>query len=668
MPSTAERAEELRRQIVYHNELYYVNAAPEISDRDFDRLLDELKKIEAEHPELATPDSPTLRVGGRPIKGLLEVAHRQPMLSIDNTRSAEDLREFDRRVRKQLDTGEPVSYLVELKIDGVAMSLTYEAGLFTRGLTRGDGKTGSDVTHNLRTIRDVPLRLHSEAPPALFEVRGEVYMPWADFHKLNKERAAAGEELRANPRNLTAGSISLLDPKLCAPLRLRFFAYGLGAVEGLAIRSHRESLELLQKFGFAVNPDIAPFDDIEGVIGYVAEWTEKRKKLPYETDGMVIKVDDFGQRRRLGATSKAPRWVVAYKFEEEEATTRLRHVEFQVGRSGTLTPVAHLDPVLLAGTTVARASLHNADNIASKDIRIGDLVVIKKAAEIIPYIVRAEAAKRDGTEKVIEFPTACPVCGSEVKRDAKGAFIRCTGTNCVGQLKKRLRVFAERKAMDIEGLGVEIIDQLVETSLVQHIPDLYLLKMENLLELERMGKKSAQNLLDGIAASKERGLARLLTGLAPSGVGDHIAELLTTVFPSVDALMAASKEQLQRIPGIGPVLAESVYDYFQSPGGRKIVEDLRAAGVKLTEDPKAKPAGTDLTGKTFVVTGSLVKYQRDEIEELIKKLGGKASGSVSKKTDYVVAGEKARSKLAKAEELGVKVLSEDDFDKLIGKA
>jgi DNA ligase (NAD+) len=671
MPSVRDRAAELRRLIDLHNYKYYVEATPEISDREFDKLLEELKAIEAAHPDLVTPDSPTQRVGGQPIEGFASVRHRQPMLSIDNTYNADELREFDRRVRKLLP-GEDVIYVVELKIDGVAISLTYEEGHFTCGATRGDGEVGDDVTHNLKTINSLPLKLRTKKPPLLFEARGEVYMPRAELARLNRERKAKGLELYQNPRNLTAGTLHLLDPRQCAERKLHLFTYGLGAVQGVEAMTHLDSLNLLRDFGFPVNPHIESFDSIDGVIAYCDSWAERRSDLPYDTDGLVIKVNDFVQREKLGYTSKSPRWVVAYKFAAEQAQTRLLKIEVDVGKQGTLTPVAHLEPVRLAGTTVSRASLHNADYIKTKDIRVGDTVVVEKAGEIIPYIVRSEPAARTGKEKEFEFPTTCPRCGAPVKREEGGAFIRCTnGKNCVGQLKRQLRAFAARGAMDVEGLGVKIIDQLVDSGLVKSIPALYRLKLEQLIELERMGEKSAQNLLDGLEASKQRGLARLLAGLAIEHVGESVAELLARAFGNIDALTAASAERLSQINGIGPIMAEDIHAYFQTEHAKETIAELKKLGLKLTEDPRPSPAragGPDLTGQTFVVTGTLKKYRRDEIEGLIKKLGGKAAGSVSKKTSYVVAGEEAGSKLDKARELGVKVLTEDEFEELVGRA
>ncbi len=667
MASAKQRIDELRKLIDRHNHLYYSLAKPEISDRDFDRLLDELKTLESQHPEFASPDSPTQRVGGQPIDGFVTVTHREPMLSIDNSYSPDDLREFDKRVRKLLG-GDGVTYVVELKIDGVAMSLTYVNGILEVGATRGDGEQGDDVTHNLRTFHDVPLKL-PEAPPH-FETRGEVYMTRADFADNNRRRIAAGDEPAANPRNFAAGSLKLLDPKECRKRRLRFFAYALGPCEGVAVKTHLESLDLLRRFGFVVNPNIESFDSIDAVIAYCNSWATKRHDLPYETDGMVIKVNDFAQRKRLGTTSKSPRWVVAYKFAAEQGMTRLLSIDIQVGKLGTLTPVANLEPVKLAGTTVRRASLHNADFIESKDIRVGDTVVVEKAGEIIPYVVRSEPDARTGSESVFHFPTTCPSCGSPVERDKNGTFYRCTGgRKCTAQIKEVLRAYARRSAMDIEGLGEKIIEQLVDAGHVSSIPDLYRLTLDQVASLERMGKKSAQNLLDGIAASKDRGLSRLLAGLAIPHVGDSVADLLANEFGTIDDLTTATEERLQ-IQGIGPIMAQAIHEFFQDEHNRTLVAELRDLGLKLTQDKRPTPAqvgGIDLTGKTFVVTGTLAKYQREDIEALIRQLGGKASGSVSKSTSYLVAGEKAGSKLDKAKQLGVPILTEAEFDTLIGR-
>lgn len=668
MPSVKDRIEKLREQLRHHDRLYYVDAEPEISDREYDKLYADLKQLEEQHPELLTPDSPTQRVGGEPIEGFKTVRHRQPMMSIDNTYSADELKEFDRRIRKLLG-GEAVTYVVELKIDGVAMSLTYENGEFTVGATRGDGEQGDDVTHNLKTIRSVPWTLPEKIP--LFEARGEVYMNREDLAKLNRERIANELEPFANPRNSAAGALKMLDPRESAKRKLRLFTYGIGAVEGIDIGNHLDAVKTLKKFNFPVNPHVKAFETIDAVIEYCESWASKRNELPYDTDGLVIKVNDYAQRRRLGATSKSPRWVVAYKFAAEQGLTKLTKIELQIGKQGTLTPVAHLEPVKLAGTTVKRASLHNAEFIKSKDIRIGDMVVVEKAGEIIPYVVRSETGARTGGEKHFHFPKACPFCGSPVELDKNGTFYRCTGgARCVSQVKEVLRAFARRSAMDIEGLGEKIIDQLVDAGLVRGIPDLYRLTLDQLIELERMGEKSAQNLIEGIAASKERGLARVLAGLAIPHVGDSVADLLANEFGSTDALAAADAERLAQVNGIGPVMAETIHNYFQSDAGRTIVRELKEHGLKLTQDRRpaaAETDGADLTGKTIVVTGTLQKYQREEIETLIRQLGGKAAGSVSKNTAFVVAGEKAGSKLDKAKKLGVRVITEDEFDKMIGK-
>ncbi|MGE3808696.1 MAG: NAD-dependent DNA ligase LigA [Gemmataceae bacterium] len=671
MANVAQRAEQLREELERHNYLYYVEARPTISDRDFDRLMDELKKIEDEHPELRRADSPTQRPGGKPIDAFQSVTHRVAMLSIDNTYSADELKEFDRRVRKGLPAGEKVTYVVELKIDGVAISLTYEDGVFALGATRGDGEQGDDVTHNLKTVRDLPLRLHSDKPPKLVEVRGEIYMTREDFVIVNEEQSKKGGQPYANPRNLAAGSLKLLDPKLCAKRRLRLFSYGLGAADGVEFHSHRDALEQFRKWHFPVNPNVESFDDIAGVIEYAKQWEEKLGELPYETDGLVVKVDSLAQREKLGYTSKAPRWVVAYKFEQEQAITRLNDIQVDVGKNGVLTPVAFLETVQLAGTRVSHASLHNADYIRTKDIRVGDRVVVIKAGKIIPYVVRAEHGLRTGKEKPFEFPAECPVCGSPVEPDAKKVFYYCTSKNCTGQLKKRLKGFARRGTMDIEGLGEEMVSQLVDSGLVKNLPDVYRLKMDDLLELERVGKKSAQNLLDGIETSKQRGLGRLLAGLAIPHVGEAVADLLAKHFVSIEKLLAASAEELGGVEGIGPIMARDIHAFFEDHKHREMIEEFRQLGVKLSEDVKEKKqaaaGGVDLTGKTLVVTGTLKKYQREDIEALIRDFGGKAAGSVSKKTDYLIAGEKAGSKLDKAKELGIPILSEEDFEKLIGR-
>lgn len=668
----AARAAELRAEITRHDRLYYVEARPEISDREYDQLVSELRALEAAHPDLITPDSPTRRVGGEPIPGFVTVAHRVPMLSIDNTYDAGELREFDVRVRKQLP-GEPVRYVVEPKIDGVAISLIYERGVFTVGATRGDGERGDDVTHNLRTIAGIPLRLVTDDPPPLLEVRGEVYMTRAELDRVNARRVADGEEPYANPRNLTAGTLKLLDPRQCAERRLSFFAYGHGATEGVSVATHEELLALLKRFGLPVNPHMAAFDEIDAVIDFCTRWADVRHDLPYDTDGLVIKVNSLAQRERLGVRSKSPRWVVAYKFAAEQATTRLRAIDVQVGKSGKLTPVARLDPVRLAGTTVSNATLHNAQELLRKDIRVGDLVVVEKAGEIIPYVVRSEPDARDGSETPFRFPDACPVCGGRVEPDEGEVFYYCTNPACPAQLKERLRWFATRGAMDIEGLGEAVVDQLVETGRVKSIPDLYRLTEPDLVDLQlvgekasrKLGAKNARALLAGLDASKSRGLARLLTGLGIRHVGEHVADLLAQRFGSADALMAATADDLAAVEGIGPQRARSIHAFFQSPSGRALIAELADLGLRLSEERRGTPAAGALAGKTVVVTGTLASFSRDEAEGLVRAAGGKPAGSVSGKTDYVVAGEKAGSKLDKAKQLQIPILTEEEFLALV---
>ena len=613
MADHLKRASWLCEEIEKHNRLYYQEAKPEISDKEYDKLLKELVDLEKTYPELANANSPTQRVGGAPIDGFVTLKHRLPMLSIDNTYSPTELKEFDKKVCKALGNDKP-TYMVELKIDGVAISLIYENGILTAGVTRGDGEKGDDVTQNLKTVGGVPLKLNTKKPPALLEVRGEVYMARANFARLNEQRVKEGLDKFANPRNSTAGSLKLLDPKLCAARKLSLFAYAIGAMEGIQVKSQTETLKLLHDFGFPVNSNATQLDSIEEVVAHCESWNDKRHDLPYDTDGMVIKVNDLAQREKLGITTKSPRWVVAYKFAAEQALTRLLNIELQVGRQGTLTPVAHLDPVQLAGTTVARASLHNDDNLKTKDIRVGDMVVVEKAGEIIPYIVRSEPSLRTGKEKSFVFPKVCPVCGADVVKDAKGAFYRCTGTDCVAQLKRRVRSYAARNAMDIENLGEEIIEQLVDTGLVKTLADIYKLGLNQLANLERMGEQSSRNLLDGIAASKSRGLARLLTGLGLRHVGENVADVLARKFISMKAFAQANEEELAAIEGIGPERAASIRGWFANTTNQELIESLEKAGIKMDESVSTVAASSALAGKSIVVTGTLVKYGREEIE------------------------------------------------------
>ncbi len=661
----ASRIEQLRELIRYHDRKYYIEASPEISDLEYDRLMEELKRLEAAHPELITPDSPTQRVGESTVEGLEKVTHSEPMLSIENCYSVNELREFGRRTQKLL-AGEKIDWTVELKVDGVALAIIYEQGRLVRGVTRGDGRVGDDVTHNVRTLRDVPLRLLGRAVPERLEVRGEVYLTNSDLVKLNEEQQAAGEPTFANPRNAAAGSIRLLDPRICAKRRLRFFVHGLGNCRGIRSNTYYHFLEEVREYGLRPTPHARLFHDFEQAVAYCDELVERLHEFDFEVDGLVLKVNRFDQRERLGATSKSPRWVVAYKFEKYEAPTRLIKIYVQVGKMGTVTPVAELEPVQLAGTTVTRASLHNKDEIARKDIREGDIVIVEKAGKVIPHVVRVEKHLRRTPLAPYHFPTHCPVCHTKLVQDEGGVYIRCPNPECVAQIKERLRYFASRSAMDIDGLGEKLIDQLVDHRLVKTFGDLYRLKKEQLVQLERMGDKSAENLLQGIEQSKERGLARVLNALSIRHVGSHVAEILAEHFGSIDRLMKATREELTAVPEIGPAIAESVYEFFHSEIGRNIVHDLQKMGVKMTAPQRSVSTGP-LAGKTIVVTGTLENYSRQEIEQLIKQLGGRAASSVSSKTDFVLAGKDPGSKLDKARQLGVPVIDEAAFEAMIGR-
>jgi DNA ligase (NAD+) len=659
-----KRIEELRAKIERHNYRYYIEDNPEISDLEFDLLMNELKDLETHHPEQVTPDSPTQRIGEQPIEGFRQAAHRVPMLSIENTYNEDEVREFDVRIRRLLE-GNPLQYIVEHKIDGVSASLLYESGRFTLGLTRGDGARGDDITHNLRTVRDIPLRLMAQTgqAPTLLEIRGEIYMTNTELSRLNKLQAEREDRVFANCRNAAAGSLKLLDPRQSGQRNLRFFAHSEGQLSGLSAATHEEFLSLIRSFGIPVVPHSRPFDTIDEVLAYCTDTLEARGELDYETDGLVIKLNRFAQREALGATSKSPRWVIAYKVELWQSTTRIEDIHVQVGKTGTLTPVAELQTVEIAGTKVSRVSLHNADEIERKDIRIGDSVVVEKAGKIIPHLVRVELEKRSGAERIFHFPSKCPVCEGPVGRDEGGVYIRCLNPSCPAQLKERLRFFASRRAMDIEGLGPALIDQLVDQGIVKSLPDIYALMKEPLEELERMGEKSAQNLIDGIQMSKDRGLTRLLTALGIRHIGERNARLLAAEFGSIRELISASEERLAQIPGIGPIVADSVYQFFRSDAGISTICSLENHGLKMTEDLPSRNPGVSsrFAGKTFVVTGTMVNCSRAEMEGRIRKLGGKTTSSVSRNTDYVVAGSDPGSKLDKAKELGIEVLSEEDL-------
>ena len=661
---TARNVESLRDEIRHHDRKYFVEAAPVISDLEYDRLIHRLREIEAKYPDLQTPESPTQRVGEQPVENLESIEHRVPMLSIDNTYSEEEVRKYADRIGKLLP-GETIEWVVELKIDGVAATVIYEQGVLTQALTRGNGIVGDNITHNIRTVKDVPLRLNGKSIPELLEVRGEIYMKNSDLVKLNRQQEQQGEAVFANTRNVTAGSIRLLDPRKCAQRPLHIFCHGVGETDKLRAKTHMEFLAELRNFGLPATPYVECFDSIDQVLIHCDKLVSTLHTLDFEVDGLVIKVNRFDQRARLGSTAKSPRWVIAYKFEKYEAVTRLNEIRVQIGKTGAVTPVAELEPVELAGTTVSRASLHNAEEIERKDIRPGDTVVVEKAGKIIPHIVRVELHKREGKLPKFRFPTQCPECDAELKKDDGGVYIRCPNFSCPAQWKERLRYFASRNAMQIEGLGEALIDQLIGQGLVSTYGDLYRLKENQLVALDRMGKKSAQNLLAQIDVSRQRGLGRLLNALSIRHVGRNVALLLAKKFGSISALGRCSVEELAEVDEIGEIIARSVHDFLHSPHGEKIIADLAAVGVDLEVESTGTSQGASLSGKTFVVTGSLEQYTRDEIHDLIAQHGGRATSSVSKKTDFLVAGQSAGSKLQKAEQLGVKILSEADFSRLL---
>jgi DNA ligase (NAD+) len=663
MEEAAREASDIRRQLSYHSHRYYVLDDPAISDAEFDGLMQRLIAIEKTYPSLVTADSPTQRVGAAPAAEFGRMAHPTPMLSLGNTFSGDDLRAFHARVISGLGTNE-VEYVVELKIDGLAINLIYENGKFVRAATRGDGTYGEDVTANVRTIMSVPLALHQENPAPLLEIRGEVYLPRREFDRINKERQAANEPLFANPRNAAAGSLRQLDPKVTANRALDVFVYGIGAREGIALSTHQRTLEFLAGLGLKVNKNYQVFDNIDDVIAYCESWAEKRVDLPYDIDGLVIKLNSLAGQQALGSTAKDPRWAIAYKFPAEQAVTVVEDIFVRVGRTGVLTPTAILRPVRLAGTTVSRATLHNDDYIREKDIRIGDTVIIHKAGEIIPEVVAVIPSRRTGDEIVFAMPGTCPECGGEVARQSGQAAHKCMNPHCPALQREGLIHFVSRDAMNIEGLGPAVLTSLLDAGLVNDAADLYKLTAEDLLKLERTGEKSAQNLLAAIENSKEAGLARLMFALGIRHVGVKAGGILARHFGSIDRIRQATFEELTLLPEIGPKIARSVVEYFSSPDNIELLEKLAAAGLKLTEDVSAEIGPQVFSGKTFVLTGTLPTMTRSEATELIESLGGKVTGSVSKKTDYVVAGAEAGSKLTKAQELGITVLDEEELSKL----
>jgi len=664
--SVVQRIEQLRSELRSHDHAYFVRHEPVISDEAYDQLMRELRALETAHPELVTPDSPTQRVGERPLEGFEHVTHAVPMLSIDNTYSPDELREFDARVRRGVETA-AYTYVADPKIDGVAVSLRFEGGRLVQGATRGDGRVGDDITQNVRAIRSVPLRLVGDGVPEILEVRGEVYWPWSAFDRTNALRAEAGEERFKNPRNATAGTLKQLDSRLVADRGLAFCAHGFGRIEPMPpLRLQSDLFARLVAWGIPVNRDARVCDDIEAVIAFVHEWDRQRHELDYETDGLVIKVNQLALRGVLGFTSKSPRWCIAYKYAAERAESVVESVDFQVGKLGTITPVANLRPVELAGTTVRRASLHNFEQVARLGVHVGDTVSVEKAGEIIPQVISVDATRRPADAQPILPPQRCPACDGETQRDPGGVYLRCVNPSCPAQFVERLKYFCGRDQLDIEGAGAVLVETLIEKKLVHGVADIFRLaeRRDELRALERMGEKSVDNLLAGIEAAKQRPLSRVLAALNIRHVGGGTARLLAEHFGDIDRLTAADEDALLAVDGIGPEVAASVSAWLHSDVGRETIAALREVGVNLTE-PKKEGGSDRLAGKTLVVTGTLARHSRAEAEELIKLHGGKASSSVSKKTSYLVAGENAGSKLEKAQSLGVPVLTEEEFEALL---
>ena len=652
-----EKIKELTDKLNRYARLYYEQDISEISDYEYDKMAQELKKLEAEYPEYVRPDSPLHRIGGKPLEKFEQVVHAYPMESLTDVFSYDEIRDFDNSVKERFPDA---LYSVEVKVDGLSVCLEYENGLFVKGATRGDGAVGEDVTVNLRTIKDIPLSIEDKRH---IYIRGEVYMPHTSFREINEEREKNGQPIMANPRNAAAGSLRQLDSRICAERKLGILCFNLQNGEELSVNSHGESFELMESQGFKTVSPRKATADIDEVIAFVEKVQSERHTYNFDIDGIVIKVDDFSQREAMGSTAKAPRWAVAYKYPPEEKETILRNISVNVGRTGVLTPNAEFDTVRLAGTSVSKATLHNMDFIRSKDIRIGDTIVVRKAGDIIPEVVRVNTDKRTGQEIEFSMPTRCPVCGAEVKEDDEQAAVKCTGAECPAQLSRRIIHYASRAAMDIEGLSEARIELLLKEGLIKNQADLYSLNVQDVAQLERMGEKSAQNLITAIENSKGRGLAKVLFALGIDLIGQKAAKVLAQNFKNIDEIAEASREQLTAIYDFGDKMADSLMSWMSSEQGRDLVEKLKAAGVSF-ESLEEKTLDV-LKGQTFVVTGTLSRYKRDEITALIEKLGGKVSGSVSKKTSYVVAGEDAGSKLKKANELGIPVLSEDDFEKMI---
>lgn len=664
-----QRVLKLRAEIDRHNHRYHVLDDPEIPDAEYDRLLTQLRELEAEHPALIVPESPTQRVGGSPIAAFAQVRHHKPMLSLDNAFSREEVVAFDRRVRDRLETEHEISYACEPKLDGLAVSLTYRKGLLDIAATRGDGTVGEDVTHSIRTIQSVPLRLAGKSWPDALEVRGEVFISLEGFKEMNRRAIEKGDKVFVNPRNAAAGSLRQLDPRLAASRPLEICFYGAGVVEGRTLPD-RHSLVLaeLRGWGLRTSSETRVVEGVDGVLAYYDDIGRRRDKLPFQIDGVVYKVDSIAQQRELGFVARAPRWAIAHKFPAEEAMTLVRAIEWQVGRTGALTPVARLEPVFVGGATVANATLHNIDELLRKDVRVGDTVLLRRAGDVIPEVVRVIPEKRPSKTLPVRLPARCPVCGSDIEREEGEAIARCTGALvCPAQLKESLRHFASRRALDIEGLGSKLVDQLVDQGIVKNAADLFRLDIRQLAELDRMGGKSAAKLAESIEKAKKTTLGRFLFALGIRDVGEATAEALARHIRTLDALRESTVEAIEEVPDIGPITAAHVYAFLAEDRNARVIDALIRSGVRWPEALALKECRKDLDGKTFVLTGKLSSLSRDEAGDLVRELGGKVAGSVSKKTDFVVAGEEAGSKLKKAVELGIELLNEDQFLKMVGR-
>lgn len=661
--SQAEKEiKKLREEIREHNYRYYVLDAPVISDREWDRLFRRLQELESTYPDLVTPDSPTQRVGAAPLEEFGTVQHTVPMLSLQNAFDAAEISEFDKRVRKLLEK-DSIEYVAEPKIDGLAVQLVYKDGLFVQGATRGDGQTGEDVTVNLRTIKPLPLRLRGR-PPVELVVSGEAYMSKKDFAALNKKREEEGEPLFANPRNAAAGSLRQLDSSITRSRNLKIFLYAIGRAEGTQFGSQSESLEALRGWGLPVNKEIEVFDGIDKALGFHDRLEADRRKLDYEIDGIVLKVNSLSDQETLGQISRSPRWAIAYKFAPEQATTVVRDIIVQVGRTGALTPVAIMEPVQVGGVTVERATLHNQDEIDKKDVRIGDTVIVQRAGDVIPEVVGPVKQKRTGKEKKFKIPGKCPVCGTQVYREPDEAVARCTNMSCPAMIKQTIKHFASKGAMDIDGLGSKIVDQLVDRELVHSVADLYRLTIDDFLSLERLAEKSSQNLIDSINKSRRTTLPRFIYALGIRHVGEHVARVLSGRFSTINELEKATVPELMEIDEVGPRVAESIHNFFSEPRNKEVVDNLLSYGVRY-EKPGARRALRSLEGKVFVFTGSLETMKRGEAKRLVEERGGTAASSISKKVDYVVVGQDPGSKLDRARELGLEVISEEDFRRIV---